>query len=82
VRLDGLARSVKVWMIQFGVGYDPTQVTLDRLRDDMGVTEAQLQDPWGTTMRYRASPDAFQVLSAGPDRRFGTGDDLAVEGKL
>lgn len=81
-RLDELVRSVKVWMIQFGVGYDPTQVTLGRLRSDMGITDAQLEDPWGTQMRYQASPDAFQVLSAGPDRRFGTGDDLAREGKL
>ena len=81
-RLYELVRSVKVWMIQFGVGYDPTQVTLSRLRSDMGITDGQLEDPWGTEMRYRASSDAFEVVSAGPDRRFGTADDLSVEGRL
>jgi len=81
-RLRSLARSVKVWMIQFGIGYDPSQVTIGRLRQDMGLQDADLQDPWGTAMRYEPAGAGFRVLSAGPDRHFGSGDDVAVSDKL
>jgi len=81
-RLRALARSVKVWMIQFGIGYDPSQVTVKRLRQDMGLKDADLQDPWGTPMRYEPAGAGFRVFSAGPDRRFGTGDDVEVSDKL
>ncbi len=81
-RLRSLARSVKVWMIQFGIGYDPSQVTIGRLRQDMGLQDADLQDPWGTAMRYEPAGAGFRVLSAGPDRHFGSGDDLEVSDKL
>ncbi len=81
-KLTTLARSVKVWMIQFGLGYDPTQVTIDRLRKDLGIGDKDLQDPWGTPMRYEPSVDGFRVRSAGPDRQFDTADDLQVTGQM
>jgi len=81
-RLAGVARAVKLWMIQYGVGYDPTQVTLDRLKRDGVIDEDRLKDPWGTEMRYESGKDGYRVLSAGADRAFGTGDDLSVIGKL
>jgi hypothetical protein len=36
-------------------------------------------DPWGTALRYRITGGGlrgFEVRSAGPDRRFDTGDDV------
>jgi len=34
-------------------------------------------DPWGTPYRIDEDGDATMIVSAGPDRRFGTGDDLS-----
>lgn len=81
-RLAGVARAVKLWMIQYGVGYDPTQVTIERLKRDGVIDEDRLKDPWGTEMRYEPGKDGFRVLSAGADRAFGTGDDRSVIGNL
>jgi hypothetical protein len=41
------------------------------------LAEAPPPDPWGTPLRYeRRSPDRGLLRSAGPDRRFGTRDDV------
>jgi hypothetical protein len=34
-------------------------------------------DPWGTSIPFSCSGDAIIVKSAGPDRLFGTFDDVA-----
>jgi hypothetical protein len=47
-----------------------------------GLDDARLTDPWGTPYRLaRLTPKqsllaSFQLVSAGPDRRFGTKDDV------
>ena len=33
-------------------------------------------DPWGKTYSYKAWPDSFSIRSDGPDRLFGTEDDV------
>jgi len=43
-------------------------------------------DPWGTVLDYVYTPgnkgDNFpELISAGPDRKFGTGDDISSRGK-
>ncbi len=35
-------------------------------------------DPWGKTYSYKAWPDSFWIRSDGPDRLFGTEDDISV----
>jgi hypothetical protein len=49
-------------------------------RDDLiggGYIDApSLVDPWGTSIAYWCSDDAANVISAGPDRTFGTADDI------
>lgn len=81
-RLDLLTKSVKVWMIQFGAGFDPFQVTLDRLSQDLEVKSVDMSDGWGTAFRYEPSEGRYKLLSAGPDKQFGTGDDLQQEAHL
>ena len=41
-----------------------------------------ISDPWGTAMDYVYLPnDTFpELISAGPDRQFGTGDDMSNKG--
>jgi len=52
------------------------------LRSDAGVATAlELKDPWGTVLDYIYDPsagDSFpELVSAGPDKRFGTADDIS-----
>jgi len=75
-RLDALNRSIRIWMIQFGSGFNPQQVTLDRLQRDLQIGDQEMLDGWGTAMRYEPGENVYTVISAGPDRQFGSDDDL------
>lgn len=81
LKLQSLAQSVRVWMVQFGGGYETDQVTLPRLQRDMGVSDEDLTDTWGTKIRYLPVENEFSITSAGPDRAFGTADDVTVRQK-
>ncbi len=39
-------------------------------------------DTWGTEYRHKIEGRSIRVSSAGPDKAFGTGDDIEVEGTL
>ncbi len=78
-RLEQLNRSIKVWMIQYGSGFNPAQVTLDRLQRDLNIGEQEMLDGWGTALRYEPQDGHYRVISAGPDRVFGNADDLKRE---
>jgi hypothetical protein len=78
-RLELLTRSVKIWMIQYGAGFDPSQVTLDRMQQDLGISPEEIKDGWGTLFRYRSAAETFTITSAGPDRTFGSKDDISEE---
>jgi hypothetical protein len=75
-RMRSLASSVKVWMIQYGSGFDPRQVTMPRMQADLQLSPSDMQDAWGTLLGYRPEAGSYSVLSAGPDREFETADDL------
>ncbi|WP_260294364.1 hypothetical protein [Sedimenticola hydrogenitrophicus] len=78
-RLEQLNRSIKVWMIQYGSGFNPAQVTLERLQQDLNIGQQGMLDGWGTTLRFEPEAGKYQVISAGPDKSFGTADDLKRE---
>lgn len=78
-RLEQLNRSIKVWMIQYGSGFNPAQVTLERLQRDLGIGEQDMLDGWGTALRFTPGEESYQVSSAGPDKVFGNKDDLVRE---
>ncbi len=48
-------------------------------RDTTGREVGRVLDPWGTVLDYRYGPDDDlpELISAGPDRRFGTEDDIS-----
>ncbi len=52
-------------------------------RQDKQPAEARLYDPWGTPLYYiYDSRDTFpELISAGPDKKFGTADDISSKGK-
>lgn len=78
-RLEQLNRSIKVWMIQYGSGFNPAQVTLERLQQDLGIGAQEMLDGWGTALRYEPGDRQYRVVSAGPDKAFGSADDLVRE---
>ncbi|MBZ5552926.1 MAG: type II secretion system protein GspG [Acidobacteriia bacterium] len=44
------------------------------------LAEAVRVDPWSSEYNYRLStPTSYILISAGPDRKFGTGDDIRFE---
>src|SRR5262249_9124266 len=47
-----------------------------------GIELDELRDPWGTPYRPKFSVetvnDVFELISAGPDKRFDTGDDFTA----
>ncbi len=51
------------------------------LKNEYGAadTPAEIYDPWGTVLDYRYVPgDNFpEIISAGPDKTFGTTDDIS-----
>jgi len=77
-----LAKSVRVWMIQYGSGFDPAQVTLERLQQDLGISSEYFVDGWGQRYEYAPLDMAYQLRSAGPDQSFDTADDIRKEFKL
>jgi len=55
------------------------------VRSQEGLAEvSELRDPWGTVLDYFYDPgvgDSFpELISAGPDKRFGTADDISSKG--
>lgn len=51
--------------------------TTDVLDDARGNEIAsRFTDGWGQPLRYERQGDTFRILSAGPDKTFGTADDL------
>ncbi|OQX49465.1 MAG: hypothetical protein B0D87_00205 [Candidatus Sedimenticola endophacoides] len=79
LRLRQLGWVVKVWWIQRrGEGSELTD--LAHLARDMGLELEALRDAWGREIRYQASDSRYQLISAGGDGRFDTGDDLRREG--
>ncbi|MES9843806.1 MAG: hypothetical protein ABW131_04095 [Candidatus Sedimenticola sp. 6PFRAG5] len=81
-RLGLLARSVKVWMIQYGSGFNPEQVTLSRLGEDLGMPKDEFLDGWGNAIRYEPGDGGYKLRSPGADGTFGTEDDLLKTGQL
>ena len=78
-RLGKLFSSVGVWMIQYGSGFDPSQVTLERMQRDLQIEPEDLLDGWGTPFQYRVDDGSYEIVSAGADRQFNSGDDLRKE---
>jgi type II secretory pathway pseudopilin PulG len=60
-----------------GMGWRGPYIT-----DGIDNSSKTVVDGWGTPFQYSANGGAQgQVISAGPDRKFGTGDDIAYPSK-
>ncbi|MGH9766045.1 MAG: MG2 domain-containing protein [Blastocatellia bacterium] len=65
--------------------YPTSEAILQRQMLLAGVELDEPRDPWGTPYRPKFSVetvnDVFELISAGPDKRFDTGDDFTVFSK-
>jgi general secretion pathway protein G len=72
-----LRRAVQSWRTARGAGCP----TLSQLREDGYLKfEQRTDDPWGEHFRVRCVDDVVTILSAGPDGRFDSADDVSVSG--
>lgn len=44
---------------------------------DAGLVDTPPTDPWGNAYAVKCSPDASETSSAGPDKQWGTADDIS-----
>lgn len=49
-----------------------------RVRSRANAKEDASRDSWGTSLRYSNDDPVITVISAGPDKAFGTKDDVKV----
>ncbi|MCP3871453.1 MAG: hypothetical protein GY703_25785 [Gammaproteobacteria bacterium] len=73
---------IALFRIQYGVSFNPEQVSLSGLEQDMQLKPNEVEDGWGTKYRYQPQSSSYLIISAGGDRQFGTDDDLKKEVKL
>ncbi len=45
-----------------------------------GIRDAPQVDPWNTPVHYHGEDNTFVLSSAGPDKKWGTSDDIVVKG--
>jgi prepilin-type N-terminal cleavage/methylation domain-containing protein len=60
------------------------KVSASLVKNETGTVDVQyVCDPWGTVMDYLYAADNTvpELISAGPDKLFGTADDISSKGK-
>ena len=75
-------RAIESGLTQYQIDHDPCTATKDDLIGNGYVDRKTFEDPWGTTITFAChyGPDGdVRVQSAGPDRVFGTADDIIGE---
>ncbi len=81
-RFDSLSGSIHTWKEQFRDGASqastPEQVKA-ALKTDMGVGDEDWQDPWGSAIELKITETGISLISAGPDKKMGTDDDVVKE---
>lgn len=75
-RLRAMGQAINQWLSSYAENKDPASVTLFRLREDIKLAEEDFLDGWGTEFNYVPDTESYRLISAGPDRLFGTADDL------
>jgi hypothetical protein len=75
-QLRSLGQKVNERLTRSAAGADTSQVSLYRLREELNLEPDALRDAWGGEVQYIPDAEGYRLISAGPDRLFGTADDL------
>lgn len=74
--LRKLGGHIDLWLDQHPGKESAQQLNMFRLREEMSVPPEDLMDAWSNEIQYLPEVDGYRVVSAGPDRLFGTADDI------
>lgn len=75
-KLRGVGVAVNRWMAEHAGVTDSAQLNLFKLRETMNLPADAVQDAWGGEIQYIPDTEGYRLISAGPDRLFGTADDI------
>jgi len=70
------AREIVSMLWQFEIENQRCPTGNLELIENGDISAHTLVDPWGTVMAFGCSDDGPRARSAGPDRKFGTADDV------
>ena len=59
-------------------GQVPQGTSIQVVRD-AGISNFPAEDPWGGEIRYSGSGMDYEISSAGPDKAWGTKDDVMIK---
>ncbi len=88
IQLSALKKAAQIEMKQFPLAilsyrldYQENPASPSELLDGGFITRELATDPWGNDYRLEYGEDGrtVRVLSAGPDKKIGTKDDLSIE---
>lgn len=75
-RLRALGQKVNAWLAEHSAVTDTSQLNLFKLRQELSLASTELTDAWGGEVQYIPDTEGYRLISAGPDRLFGTADDI------
>jgi hypothetical protein len=75
-RLRSLGQQINQWLIENNKLDNPGAANLFTLRQQRRIPDQALRDGWGEEIQYVPDVEGYRLISAGPDRLFGTADDI------
>ncbi len=76
--LEDVFRNVAAALDMYSSENNGLPASLSDLVPQYLTRESEMVDPWGTPLQFRGGEAAgYTLVSAGPDRHFGSGDDIA-----
>lgn len=73
--LGNIRSTIKIWQGAVGQRVCPSKAELEK---HAYASTNDWKDPWGGQYEYACSGDVVIVRSAGPDRVYGTADDVTL----
>lgn len=75
--ISAIESAIDLYEMDNGRFPDSLQNLVDESKGQAYLKKAeQLNDPWGTQFQYTKSVSSYSIVSAGPDKAFGTADDV------
>jgi hypothetical protein len=71
-----LGQQINQWLVQNNQLNNPKAANLFTVRQQMRIPDESLRDGWGGEIQYVPENEGYRLISAGPDRLFGTADDI------
>jgi len=75
-KLRFLGQKVNGWIAEHAAVTDATQLNLFKLRQELSLKPVELKDGWGGDVQFIPDTEGYRLISAGPDKLFGTADDI------